>query len=75
MVEVLHPSWQEGEEDTAMSKGSKRRPQQIEDSKMAENWEKIFGKGTADRKAMEAVRELSAEIHDNLGKIVKPTIH
>lgn len=27
-----------------MSKGSKRRPQQIDDKKMQENWDKIFNK-------------------------------
>lgn len=57
-----------------MSKGSKRRPQQVDDKQLAENWERIFGKGTADRKARQAANELYAEIHANLDKI-KPVVH
>jgi len=56
-----------------MSKGSNRRPQKVDDKQLAENWERIFGKDTADRKAREAANELYAEIHANLHKIKQVT--
>lgn len=57
-----------------MSKGSTQRPTAKHKKAQAdENWEK-FQQSVKDRRAREAIKELSAEIHGNLHRI-KPITH